>query len=291
MYLSGGKNQRLMNELGVNKDNVSFEHPRNDVTRPVFFIYDPTHLLKSARNNFLDNEVTLPEGSTVTKKDFYDLIEKTNSEITTAFRISEEHLEVEGSDRQDVSKALQIFSEEIAANFLTYFPRQKNKKALAEFIQVIAKAYKNFSSRYIYFFKDKFKSAFRAYLEEQMEVLEQLQFNMENTKFGPNRFSDGFVLTSRAVIQLHKLMKDQFDCPFLMTSHICQDYVESKFSVYRAMDGKGGNRVPTGLELGHRIQRDTVHQFLKDPDVDIFSLRDELEAELPKPTEYQGNAK
>ena len=245
-------------------------------------------MLKSARNNFLDNEVILPDGSKVSKKDFYDLINKTKSELTTSFRLSEDHLEVEGSDRQDVSKALHVLSEETAANFLRYFPRQKRKCALAKFIQTIAKSYKILSSRYIYLFKDKYKSAFRAYLEEQIEILTELQEYMRSTTFGRNRFANGFILTTNAVIELHQLMKNQYDCPFLMTSHICQDSIESKFSVYRAMDGKGGNRVPTANELTYRIQRDTVSQFLKDQDVDIFSLREPLQDARPTRTNYQG---
>ena len=160
--------------------------------------------------------------------------------------------------------------------------------SLAAIIQVLARSYKILSSRNIYYFKDRYKAALRAHIEEQTEMLNKLKFYMERTRFGPNRFSEGFILTVNSVFELHKTMKTRFDCPFLMTSRICQDYVESKFSVYRSMDGRGGKRVPTCLELGYRIQKDTVSQFLKDQDIDIFDLKDTLVSQMPASTSYQG---
>ena len=48
------------------------------------------------------------------------------------------HLDLKGSDRQDVGKAKTLLSLVNAALFRQYFPQDENKLALADLLEVIA---------------------------------------------------------------------------------------------------------------------------------------------------------
>ena len=270
--------------MGINTGNVSFEHPNPNVRRQIFWFYDPTHLLKSCRNHILDDLVILPGNYKISIRDLEDLLAKVRGEYTTAFKFSDDHLDVQGSDRQNATLALQTISEEIAANLKRFFPRSEAKKAMADFFITVARSYKIMCSRQFYCSKDKFKSALRAYYIDQLEVLQQLMHYMENTKFGSNKnkFAKGFIITTKSFVELHALLKDEYDFPLLITSRICQDYVENFFSVTRMMDG-GGNRVPSSMETLYRIARNLINAILKDGKIDIFDLKEALEGLLDVP--------
>ena len=64
-----------------------------------------------------------------------------------------------------------------------------------------------------------------------------------------------------------------------MTSRTLQDYTESYFSTLRGMDGQGGDRLPTGLQLTYRIARSIILKISDDKFVSIHSLKDKLKIE------------
>ena len=121
--LKGSKNLGLATELGVNVDNTTFSHPE-DPDKLLFWLYDITHLLKNIRNHLLDDYVTLPGGYTVCVDDFWHLIDKVktdNCDHTSGFHLSDEHLNIEGSDRQDYRKCMDLLSDRTANCFEKYF--------------------------------------------------------------------------------------------------------------------------------------------------------------------------
>lgn len=134
----------------------------NNHKHPIFWIYDFIHLFKTIRNHLLDDIVELPCGSKVSVYDFYALLDKfraDTSDHTSGFHISEDHLEIESSDRQDVKMAMELISERTAVGFQKYFPKDKAKQALAKFILCLANAFKVGSSRVKYDSKDHLHSA------------------------------------------------------------------------------------------------------------------------------------
>ena len=99
-----------------------------DPSHPLFWLWDFVHLFKTLRNHLLDDIVTLPCGCQVSVQDFYDLLDKVktiSSDHSSGFHISEDHLLVENTDRQDVTMAMQLLSERTAAAFKKYFPNDK----------------------------------------------------------------------------------------------------------------------------------------------------------------------
>ena len=93
----------------------------------------------------LDDVVEFDCGCKVSVDDFYDLIDKVkteNSDHTIGWHLSENHLELENTDRQDVGLALALISEQTAVCFEKYFPKHKPKLKLAKLIRCLAKVYK-----------------------------------------------------------------------------------------------------------------------------------------------------
>ena len=85
-----------------------FENPF-DPEKIILWIWDIVHLMKSLRTNLLKSKLTLPDGSIVSVKDLWDLLDKVKAyvgmEHTSGFHLSPEHLLVEGTDLQDVGAA------------------------------------------------------------------------------------------------------------------------------------------------------------------------------------------
>ena len=68
-------------------------------------------LLELGMNHSLDDVIEFECGCKVSIDDFYDLIDKVkteNSDHTTGWHLTENHLELENTDRQDVCAALAL---------------------------------------------------------------------------------------------------------------------------------------------------------------------------------------
>ena len=115
--MKGSKNLGLALQYDINTKQYYFIHPK-DPTRRIYWIYDILHILKNTRNHLLDDIVILPGNHKVSNLDLWDLLDKIKTESndhTSGFHLSEEHLQVESSDRQDVAKCLHLLSERTAA--------------------------------------------------------------------------------------------------------------------------------------------------------------------------------
>ena len=103
--------------------------------------------LQLTRNQFMDGTVKMPNGSTVTKKDFVQLQRKCmDGEISKGFYLKDILLNCQGSDRQIVKWAAKLLSHLTAQLFRDHFsdpasPNHKGKMALADFIDAIAEAF------------------------------------------------------------------------------------------------------------------------------------------------------
>ena len=67
-------------------------------------------------------QLNLSIGSVVSVDDFYALLDKfraESSDHTSGFHISEDHLEVESQDRQDVTMCMQLLSERTRSGQIT----------------------------------------------------------------------------------------------------------------------------------------------------------------------------
>jgi hypothetical protein len=97
--------------IGFNK-NVYFFHPEDDNLK-IHVFADVPHLLKLARNHFLDHGFTI-NGVKVDRACLEKLLTASKSELTIAFKINRYHLDIKGTERQKVLPAVQLFSNQVA---------------------------------------------------------------------------------------------------------------------------------------------------------------------------------
>ena len=156
-------------------------------------------------------------------------------------------------------------SEQTAVLLEKYFPRDKPKLALAKFFRCLAKAHKIFTSRVRKDPKDDLKSALGTYYKKQNAVLDELEEHMQTIEFKnlvPNegaggskiRFQDGIITTCRGIRGLQTYVREKHNLPYLMCSHVDQNYQESLHGQLK--NGKSGGVIrPSALAFNYRIAR------------------------------------
>jgi hypothetical protein len=172
----------------------------------------------------------------------------------------------------------------VATIFEQFFPDDWHKQTLAKFIRALDHGFDLLTSRVI-FSKNPYKSALEVNLPQQLASLNDLYEQLDTIHFNPgNKTSPGAQaqlpcqkackMAITAAIKLQEILATQHDTPWLMTSNICQCYLESWFGVIR---GKGGCNVhPTGLDFLGRVGRWLKEKILKDDHFDIEALKNDL---------------
>ena len=108
----------------------------------------------------------------------------------------------------------------------------QRKKFFLEFSESILPLFS--ISRTLYGDKDPWRAALRENYEEQKKKLLELKDYMINTIFADNYCAEGCIITLNGILELHLYVKEHFDLPSLLTSHVDQDYVEGAFKDIRA---------------------------------------------------------
>lgn len=101
----GGENRGLWKELGITDDNNSFLHPY-DESRRIFVFADVPHLLKLARNHFIEKGFVVCGNEHITKQCLQDLLKCQDKDLKIAFKLTNEHLFPK--NKQNVKLAVQL---------------------------------------------------------------------------------------------------------------------------------------------------------------------------------------
>ena len=179
------------------------------------------------------------------------------------------HLDVKGSDRQDVGKARTVLSLVNAALFRIYFPDDENKIELANMLEAIAIGHQVLNSRKIEDKSDPFACAYRFHIEKQEAALDRLYHYMQNCQWISRSYQQktpkgncknfkpvsikctkGVMITINSTKNLHRDLKENYDTPYLMTSRTDTDPLESEFGVIR---GTVSDNVPVYIFFEVRI--------------------------------------
>lgn len=83
-------------------------HPANNNLR-IYFYADVPHLIKLARNNFLDSGFRI-KGASINKMCLEELLTLNEKDLKICHKLSRAHLDAKGAQRQNVKLAVQIFS-------------------------------------------------------------------------------------------------------------------------------------------------------------------------------------
>lgn len=109
----GPTNIGLWKELSIQPSSSAFMNPVTNKRVHVFA--DVPHLLRLARNHFIDKGFILPSNIRVGREIVEDYLKATtSSDFKLAYKLSERHLNVSGTLRQNVKLAAQLFSNRLA---------------------------------------------------------------------------------------------------------------------------------------------------------------------------------
>jgi hypothetical protein len=118
---------------------VSYEHPfiiHQLTGSKIYFFADVPPLLKLIRNWLLDSEFVF-HGSKINKDILHELISSNEKEISSCFKLTMNHLTVEGPKRQNVRIAAELLSHTTATALRHYYPENTSAVAAASFLELV----------------------------------------------------------------------------------------------------------------------------------------------------------
>ena len=122
----GPSNRGLLKQLGVTPANFSIVNPYN--SQRIHFFDDAPHLLKLIRNNFIDHGFKYL-GQDISPTTVAELLRCQSSDLKIAYKVSECHLSVVKTDRQNVKLAAQLLSQSVGNTLKHYGSLDKIKNA------------------------------------------------------------------------------------------------------------------------------------------------------------------
>ena len=253
----------LICDQGSNNRCFLQKHEKVSIYRPyilykehkVFVMYDPPHLLKNIRNNFIRSDYKYDD---VDVKWSY-VVEFYNRDklmsIRMAPKLTDKHINLPPFSAMRVNLAAQILSHSVAAGInvlcnLKYLP--EDASATAEFIETFDQLFNSFNSaRHIS--SQKYKSALSnqsghiAFLQSCLKFLSKLK-----TREGSViPCFIGWQLTIRSLLELWEDLQ-QCGFSYLFINRLNQDCVENLFSAIRFAGGFRDNPNPQQFRAAFR---------------------------------------
>ncbi|XP_071574859.1 uncharacterized protein [Temnothorax nylanderi] len=261
----GPTNMALWLDLGIGiaPKKYYFQHPINENYK-IYVFADMPHLLKLARNHFLDNGFSVGKHR-VDKKCIERILSINSRDMKISHNISQYHLDVQGSERQKVRPAAQLLSETTASSTEWYGQKgYLNNFDWAETARVIRLFNDwfdifNASSK---FGKHEGKNAYGVILQKQNNILSEMNKLMHEIKIGKHKtlisFQKGIIVTNNSLQELlpyvTKLCSDfKFNVEYILTRRLNQDVLENFFSFIRATGGAYDQ--PTALDFKYRLRK------------------------------------
>lgn len=267
----GGGNMGLWKKLNINIDNTAFSHPNTG--DPIFMFADAPYLLKLIRNWLIDAGFIMGDGNIVTKWPIQELLKITESEVSSCYQLTQNHLDCIKTQRQNVLLAAQLMSHSIGTALKHYLPGTDKNMAVdtGDFILLVNKWFDVMNSSNVCAAIPT-KRPFGLHLEEQKNILQEvikvflnmrvmskskenaLKTNDECTlkKKSMEIFQKGVIISSTSLQNLYEFLHQKYDLKYILTRRLNQDALESFFSQLRTRGGL--NDHPTPLNALFRIR-------------------------------------
>lgn len=250
----GPTNQGFWTSLNITIDNTYFEHP---VTKDKVVVFgDTPHLLKLIRNNLIDRGFTLPNGVNIGRNVLDELIETTNTEISSTFKLSPLVMNCVSNERQNVGLAKHLLSHSTSIAIKRYFNTEESNN-LANFIEIVDKWFDVMNSRNCNT-SEHLKRPYGLLLEEQNKVLDEmydLMINMRGIgKYALYTFQKFILISIKSIKMLYDKLKHLFPAKFsfIFTHRLNQDLLENMFSQLRTRGGNDDH--PSPLSCIYRLR-------------------------------------
>ena len=277
-----GQNRRFfeMNRTDNNRKEPCnwMPNPYSEEERPLYFISDVPHLLKTARNCFSNS------GShTKTRKLWKDGKNILWTQITNLFgkeeldlyvrcpKLTRNHIDLNAYSRMKVNYAAQIFSASVAKLLEEEFDDAEVSET-CKFIRHMNRFFDCLNTRNLYEGRNKINSDLNAYtrkddqrfhyllndflgyFEDWKQSAEQRSGNFTSKEVAAMQLSqqtiDGLKISVRSIVQCVLFLLD-LGAPFVLTEVFNQDILEQHFGHYRQ---KGGlNDAPTVYSARHTM--------------------------------------
>lgn len=278
----GGGNVGLWKTLGINAEEgtCTFKHPLTN--NDIYLFADVPHMLKLLRNWFIDRGFLLQDRTIVNKKPVEALINLTDFEVNTCFKLTSRHIECEKTKRQNVRLAAELLSHTTATALLHYKPGANQKLAIdtGNFINLTNKWFDIMNS-YAKLNKIDYKSGYGVCLTKQDEILHEMYETVKHMRvIGKNAlytFQKGILMSIRSLQLLYKDMCERYQVKYILTHRLNQDSLENFFFQIRVRGGL--NDHPSPMNALYRIRMIILG---KNPGI----LNTEVNTEDKSPDEY-----
>lgn len=225
----GGGNIGLWRELGISIERSFYEFNSSKI----YFFADVPHLLKLIRNWLFDTGFVLKDGTFILKNSLKDLVESSNTEVSSCHKLTQNHITCEKTQRQNVLLAAQVFSNTTATALKRYLPGDKKlSQNLAEFIELIGTWFDILNS----YTPEASVPTKRPYggSPTQIEVLHEAKDTFQTmrciSKNSLQIFQKGAIITTISVEKLYEDLKSKYDIKYILTHRLNQDCLENFFS-------------------------------------------------------------
>ena len=253
----GPTNLKLFREIGIGVDSISFPNPC-DPSRQIFAFADIPHCLKNLRNHVLDHGAVLPHGKIVDKSILVQMVRANGKELKLVKHLDESILDVSGPQRMRVRAAVQFFSHSMASLAWKCF---EDRPEIGNFFEIVNNGFDALNSRVPQDTKNRLRSGFGLFYEDQVDAITTMQETIENLRFRTPKGNirnallpcqQGFLLSIKSLKALHSSLKSMYKVSYILTSRLNQDALESLFGRIRSFGGP--NSHPTAVEFRYRLK-------------------------------------
>lgn len=254
----GGGNVGLWKELNVNTEHTFFIHP--SVTSENIYVFaDVPHLLKLVRNWFLDTGFVLPGNIQINKEPVEALINaEKKSDLKICHKLTDAHLLVEKTRRQNVKKASELLSRTTATALKTKLPGKDKctAKATGDFILLCDQWFDLMNSYIPRNLGDPSCKAYGQDLSAQDAIFQNMIDTMYTLRCcgrsGVQLFQKGIIVSIKSLQQLYIDLKCTLQISYILTHRLNQDILENLFSQIRTRGGL--NDHPSPLDALYRLR-------------------------------------
>lgn len=279
----GPSNKGLLGKLGIypfKKDSsrTSFQHPC-DATMFIHVFLDIPHLIKLLRNHFLDSGIYV-NGKLINAAALQRLLELNSGDLKIVHKLTPLHLDVTGTQRQNVKLATQVFSSTNAAAIKRYGMQKlmdecPNWSETADFLKLFNDWFDIFNS-VCKFGTHPGLNAFGVNLTQQNAILSDVTSIVQNMRVAGKKsllpFQNGILLSNASLRNLYEDLRircnssDKESMSYILTNRLNQDVLENLFSYLRAMGA--AHDKPSALDIRYRLR----WYILGKHSIDVFTV-------------------
>lgn len=154
------------------------------------------------------------------------------NELTVNFRLSPQHIQCKGPDRQNVAMATQLLSHTTAVALRQYQQTNPAALRLANFISIVNSWFDVMNSRNLYERQDQ-KKPFGLNIIEQQKILDEMSDMISTMRCAHSPemlpFQEGILVSIKSTKRLYQDMVETYGVTYILTKKINQDALENFF--------------------------------------------------------------